>query len=68
MKIVILRSALRDLQDGMSFYDRQGQGLGDYFSDSVLSDIESLLLYAGIHRTVYGYKRLVCRRFPYAVY
>jgi hypothetical protein len=32
------------------------------------SDIDSLRLYAGIHRRVFGYFRLLSRRFPYAVY
>lgn len=68
MKILILRSALKDLRNGMTFYDSQGTGLGEYFSDCILSDIESLLLYAGIHNTVHGYRRLLCKRFPYAIY
>ena len=38
-------------------------GLGTYFLDSLYSDIESLRLYAGIHRLVYGdYYRLVSKR------
>ncbi len=68
MKILILRSALKDLRNGISFYDSQGKGLGEYFSDSILSDIESLVLYAGIHKIVHGYSRLLCKRFPYAIY
>lgn len=36
--------------------------------ETLYSDIESLHLYAGIHREVYGYHRLLSRRFPYAVY
>ena len=46
----------------------QGEGLGEYFFDSLFSDIDSLVLYAGIHPKVFGYHRLLSRRFPYAVY
>ncbi|TVR70623.1 MAG: type II toxin-antitoxin system RelE/ParE family toxin [Spirochaetaceae bacterium] len=54
--------------DGARFYDSLEHGLGDYFIDSLLSDIDSLLLYAGIHVKVWGYYRLLSQRFPYAVY
>ena len=49
MKIRILESAKEDLKEGYSFYDLQSRGLGDYFLESLVSDIESLKLYAGIH-------------------
>ena len=68
MKIKILSSAVDDLQAGRLFYEKQGEGLGDYFFDSLFSDIDSLLLYAGIHQKVFGYHRLLSKRFPYAVY
>ena len=68
MKIVILRSAVRDLAGGYQFYARQGEGLGEYFEESLLADIESLRLYAGIHRKVHDFHRLLSKRFPYAVY
>ena len=29
---------------------------------------DSLLLYAGIHRKIFGYHRQQCRRFPFAIY
>lgn len=68
MKLLILSLAESDLFDGFLFYDEQQSGLGTYFLDSLYSDIESLLLYAGVHRKVHGYYRLLSRRFPYAVY
>ena len=49
MKIRILESASEDLVEGWRFYQRQEEGLGDYFLDSLFSDIDSLQLYAGIH-------------------
>ena len=68
MKIKLLFSTLDDLPEGRLFYEKQGEGLGDYFFDSVFSDIDSLALYGGIHRKALGYHRLLARRFPYAVY
>jgi hypothetical protein len=46
----------------------QELGVGDYFFDSVFSDIDSLTLYAGIHPVVLDFHRMLTRRFPYAVY
>ncbi len=68
MKLCILASAFNDLADGRDFYERQGEGLGDYFLDSLFSDIDSLALYTGIHRKIFGFHRLLSQRFPYAIY
>ena len=68
MKVRILPSAIADLERGRDFYEEQGQGLGDYFADSLFSDIDSLGLYGGIHSIHWGYHRLLSKRFPYAVY
>ena len=68
MKIKILSSALNDLSMGRKFYEKQGEGLGEYFFDSIFSDIDSLTLYGGIHQKVYGYHRMLAKRFPYAIY
>ena len=54
MKVRILSSAFNDLASGRAFYDDQGAGLGDYFYDSVFSDIDSLALYGGIPLQDYG--------------
>ena len=68
MRIRILSSAAADLHAGRLFYEKQGKGLGAYFFDSLFSDIDSLVLYGGIHPKVFGYHRLLSKRFPYAVY
>jgi plasmid stabilization system protein ParE len=68
MKVRVLRPALEDLAAGRQFYDRQQEGIGGYFFDSLFAEIDSLVLYAGIHRIQFGYHRLLARRFPYAVY
>lgn len=68
MKIKILPWALEDLDRGRRFYARQGKSVGDYFLDSLFSDIDSLELYAGVHLKVFDFHRLLAKRFPYAVY
>lgn len=68
MKISIQPSALADLRIGFQFYEKQQIGLGGYFLDSLYSDIDSLLLYAGIHSRHFGKYRLLSDRFPYVVY
>jgi plasmid stabilization system protein ParE len=68
VKIKILPSAVEDLNAGRLFYEMQAEGVGDYFFDALFSDIDSLLLFAGVHRKVWGFYRMLSRRFPYAVY
>lgn len=68
MKLRLLSLAEADLLAGFQFYERQATGLGTYFLDSLYSDIESLRLHAGIHRRLFGYHRLLSKRFPFGVY
>ena len=69
MRIQILERAERDLIEGFHFYESQGLGLGSYFLTSLYADIESLRIYAGIHRKPYkSYYRLLSRRFPFAIF
>ena len=68
MRIEILDEAEADLIEGYHFYERQDAGLGSYFLDSLFSDIDSLLIHAGVHAVVFGYRRCLSKRFPFAVY
>ncbi|ABW68075.1 conserved hypothetical protein [Desulfosudis oleivorans Hxd3] len=68
MRVQVLDEAAADLADGFRFYQRQANGLGDYFLDSLWSDIQSLRISGGIHAIHYGYHRLISKRFPYAMY
>lgn len=68
MRIELLDSAEKDLLDGFRFYERQSKGLGNYFLESLFSDIESLNLYAGIHTIHFGYNRMLSKKFPFAIY
>jgi hypothetical protein len=66
--IVLLEEAAQDMLDGKAFYDAQTLGIGNYFWDSLLSDIESLHLYSGVHEQHFGLFRMLSKRFPYAIY
>lgn len=68
MEFKILPSGYRDLAGGRDFYEEQAPGIGTYFLESAFAEVESLRIYAGIHRRVFGYHRLLMKRFPYAVY
>ena len=66
--IEILAEAEDDIKNGIAFYESQKQGLGGYFLDSILADIDSLCLYAGIHIKIHDYYRLLSKRFPFSIY
>lgn len=69
MRIRIFDNAKLDLLDGFAFYEAQANGVGQYFLDSLYSDIDSLTLYAGIHRKTFkDFHWLLSKRFPYAIY
>ena len=55
MNIKILNDAQNDIAKAMLFYENQKDKLGEYFLDSIMSDIESLYIYYGIHFKVKDY-------------
>ncbi|MFQ3169893.1 MAG: hypothetical protein ACI8QI_002473 [Limisphaerales bacterium] len=57
-----------DLREGKEFYESQDEYLGVYFSDSVLTDIESLAIIAGVHASCFGCFRKLATKFPYGIY
>ncbi len=52
----------------MLFYENQKNKLGEYFLDSIMSDIESLYIYYRIHFKVKDYFRVLSKSFPFAIY
>jgi plasmid stabilization system protein ParE len=68
MKIQLSDHAQLDLRVGYLFYEAQAPGVGGYFIDSLISDIDSLLISAGTHQQVHGYHRALSKRFPFAIY
>lgn len=67
-RIRILPEAENDLKMGADFYEAQSDGLGRYFNDCLMSDIESLQIYAGVHPRHHGLYRCISKRFPFAVF
>lgn len=69
MRLELTEWAKSDLDSGHDFYEQKSPGIGEYFLDTLYSDIESLYLYAGTHpirnRRFY---RMLSSRFPYAVF
>ena len=68
MIVKISSDAELDVIEGYRFYERQADGLGSYFRDCIVADIESLSSHGGIHQISYGYHRLLAKRFPFAIY
>lgn len=63
-----MAEAAEDLEDARSFYDERETGVGDYCVTSLLSDLESLALFHGIHRRQFGCFRMLASRFPFGIY
>ncbi|MFP4541665.1 MAG: type II toxin-antitoxin system RelE/ParE family toxin [Opitutales bacterium] len=66
--VQILEDAAEDLAAGKRFYDACEEGVGRYFFDCLVTDIESLRIYGGIHGVEFGFHRLLSKRFPFAIY
>lgn len=69
MRIEITRSAADDIADGYLYYESQESGVGAYFEKSVMADIRSLQIYAGVHEIHFQhYHRMIASRFPFAIF
>src|ERR1044072_8708605 len=68
MTVVILEDAAEDLESGAQVYESRATGVGDYFLDSILSDLDSLVLFAGVHPIYFGFHRMLSKRFPFGIY
>jgi len=67
-RVRVKEFAAIDLKKAKAFYERQAEGLGSYFFDALLADMETLSWSAGIHPREYGYFKMLARRFPYSIY
>ena len=54
-EVVVLEEAADDLEAGKVFYDQREPGVGIYFWDSLIADIESLSIFGGTHVREYGF-------------
>ena len=68
MNVVVLEDAAEDLESSAQFYQSCAIGVGDYFLDAILSDPDSLVLFAGIHPIYFGFHRMLSKRFPFGIY
>ena len=66
--VFLHEAALSDLEEGKAFYEGLETGVGSYFRDSLIADLESLKFFAGIHAKHFGFYRMLAKRFPFAIY
>ncbi len=66
--VILLDDAAEDLEAGRAFYEAREIGVGRYFIGCIMSALESVRLYAGIHSHHFGFYRLLSRRFFFAIY
>jgi hypothetical protein len=64
MRIKISAGAERDIADGCDFYYDIAPGFATYFHDSISADIDSLMLYAGVHAKCDGWHFTFAGRNP----
>jgi len=57
-----------DIHHSENFYENKSPNLGTYFYDSIISDLDALKHYAGIHAIHFGLYRMITKRFPYVIY
>ncbi len=70
-RVLVLEEAAQDLEMARDFYDTRDTreiGVGSYCVDSLLSDIESLSLFHGIHPVYFACHRMLASRFPFGIY
>jgi hypothetical protein len=67
-RVRVLEEAARDIEHGRDFYDGIAEGLGEYFSDSLLADLDRLEFFHGIHSKHFGLHRMLAGRFPFGIY
>ena len=67
-EVIVLLEAAQDLEAGREFYEKTAEGIGQYFVDCIISDLDSLKLQAGIHSKRHGLYRVFSKRVPFAIY
>ena len=68
MIVQLSDDAERDLVNGIAFYDARDRQAGDYFFESLTTDVRSLAVLGGVHSMLHGFHCMSASRFPFAVY
>lgn len=68
MNVVVSSDAERYLVDGIAFYSQNGDSVGQYFRNAILSYLQSLAVVGGVHEKRFGYFCMPAKRFPFAIY
>lgn len=66
--ILISKDAELDLEEGENFFESVESGLGRYFFDCMLVEIESLKFFGGIHYKEYKLYRMNSKKFSHFIY
>ena len=67
-QVVVLADAAEDIEAARDFYEAHEAGVGEYCVDSLLTDIEALGSFSGIHPVHFEFHRMLASRFPFGIY
>ncbi len=68
MQIEWTDDAKQDLKDAVNFFEKQQEGLGQYFLNSIDKDVTSRLSLGAIHTKKYKFHRFFTTKFTFAIY
>lgn len=66
--ILVSKEAIFDLNRGRDFFEAVEEGLGDYFYDCMILDVESLKFFGGIHYKEFGFYKMSSKKFSHFIY
>jgi plasmid stabilization system protein ParE len=66
--VIVLTEAAAGIEGARDYYEEREAGLGEYCVSSVLTDLESLAVFSGIHSRHFGFNRMISTHFPFGIY
>jgi plasmid stabilization system protein ParE len=67
-EVRLTEDATKDLDKAAQFYEGIETGLGTYFFNAILNDLEALEFFGGLHQQRFGYYACPAKRFPFFIY
>ncbi len=67
-QVKITEYAKNDLEIAYEFYENQKTNLGKYFIEFILSEIKMLEFYGCLHQKIFGFHRMISKKFPFGIY